>query len=666
MYETNFGFTDRPFTVSPSPACFFQAAEHQNVLDELMVSISSLNGITILTGDAGTGKTAICRQIIFQSENQFQIQFVEHCNFPTVRALLQTLLYGLTDCYEKVSEQELRLALKAEIRSSFLAHDQPLLVIVDEAHLLNVSFLEELRVLSDISFDGKPALQLMLSGQTALEETLVQPALSSLNQRIGCQVFLDRMTRQESEEYIEYRIKRVATEARAFFTDDAIKFITHVSDGLPRCLNQICDHSLMLAYVQDAPIADESIAREAFTDLQQLPLHWNDPLPASSPLEEMRKGGPSRDSEPTALDDDPAEYEIDSLMEDRLNQLMEAESDEPECQSDDDADWDSSDLLSLGDDIEAIEVGTNSEASQQRRQAEPVLESVREFQPEADVPAEVSHIPASACEPASVFEPSSDYEEEDESTLSIDGFVEILDRYAAIDAGIDPSTLPREIKQKSEVLRQSLRLQPPQFQPAARPMEAETQFARPQNSAAEQMTHSPLQSSLNHEPERAESSEAGPIDLNKDHPNLANENVFQALAQEISLGGDSFEALLASQVFEVCAETRRGLLNALDEIRNYSEAPEMKASEEGSLSYDVVQSDSEEWNESEASSYRDHSHFSDKTSDVPRSAATFRVDSRSGAGEQQSANSATSHLRGPAFGRYKNLFTRIRRKQGLN
>ena len=666
MYETNFGFTDRPFTVSPSPACFFQAAEHQNVLDELLVSISSLNGITILTGDAGTGKTAICRQIISRSENQFQIQFVEHCNFPTVRALLQTLLYGLTDCYEKVSEQELRLALKAEIRSSFLAHDQPLLLIVDEAHLLNASFLEELRVMSDISFDGKPALQLMLSGQTALEETLIQPALSSLNQRIGCQVYLDRMTRQESGEYIEYRIQRVATGERTFFTDDAIKFITHVSDGLPRCLNQICDHSLMLAYVQDAPVVDESITREAFTDLQQLPLHWNDPLPASSPLDELRKGGPARDSEPTALDEDPAEYEIDSLVEDRLNQLLEEEAADPEYQSDDDSDWDSSDLLSLGDAFEAIEVGTSSETDQHSRQAEPVLKSARDIVPAADVAETVAPVPVSASEPASVCEPSSDCEEEAEATLSIDGFVEILDRYAAIDAGIDPSTLPRGTQQKSEIFRQSPRLQPPQFHHSDRPQAAETQFAKSQNLAAEQLTQAPLQSGLNHEPERVESSEAEPVEVHEDHLSLGNENVFQALAQEISLGGDSFEEMLAAQVYEVCAETRRGLLNALDEIRNYSEMPATKASAEGSPAYDVVQSDSDEWNESETSSCSDHAHFSDNTSKTPRSAATFRVDSKSGTGEQQSASSATSHLRGPAFGRYKNLFTRIRRKQGLN
>ncbi|MFH1304735.1 MAG: AAA family ATPase [Planctomycetota bacterium] len=646
MYETNFGFKDRPFTVSPSTACFFQAAEHQNILDELLISISSLNGITILTGDAGTGKTAICRQIIFQLENQFQIQFVEHCNFPTVRALLQTLLYGLTDCYEKVSEQELRLALRAEIRSSFLAHDQPLLVIVDEAHLLNVSFLEELRVLSDISFDGKPALQLMLCGQTALEETLIQSALSSLNQRIGCQVYLDRMTRQESEEYIEYRIKRVATEERSFFTEEAIKFITHVSDGLPRCLNQICDHSLMLAYVQDSPVVDESIAREAFTDLQQLPLHWNDPLPASSPLEELRKGSHSEVKGQAVTDD----YEIDSCMEDRLNQLVEADSDEAEFHSDDsDSDWDSSDLLSLGDDIEAIEIGSGSEAIENHEQAASAVESVSEFLPEAEIPAAVSHIP--------VFV----YEEE-ESAVTTDGFVAIIDRYAAIDAGIDPATLPREPKQKSAVLRQPLQLQPPQFHPAVKSISAERQIAKPQDLVSEQITESHQQTGLSHKPELTKSSELDSVDLPEDHQRQVNEHVFQELAHEISLGGDSFEELLAAQIFEVCAETRKGLFNALNEIRNYTETPETKTPQEDTGSYDMVQPDSEEWYESEAPISRDHSHVLDKLNEQ-RATSTFRVDSQSGAREQQSA---TSHLRGPAFGRYKNLFTRIRRKQGLN
>ena len=648
MYETNFGFKDRPFTVSPCPTCFFQATEHQNVLDELLITITSMNGISILTGDAGTGKTAICQQIISQLENQFQIQFVEHCNFPTIRALLQTLLYGLTDSYEKVSEQELRLALNAEIRSSFLAHGQPLLVIVDEAHLLSDPFLEELRVLSDISFDGKPAMQLMLCGQTNLEETLVQPALSSLNQRIGCQVYLDRMTRQESEAYIEYRIRRVATDERAFFSDDAIKLITHVSDGLPRCLNQICDHNLMLAFIQELPFVDERIAREAFSDLQQLPLHWNEPLPASTPLEQLQNDDETATSNRINSEDVSTEYEIDTFMEDRLNQLAESTANEPESNSDD-FDWDSSDLLSLGDETESLEIGSGSETRENCEEEKHVLECVLEISSDTNSVQELS--PMSA--------PVSD---SGQSAISIDGFIEIVDRYAAIDAGIDPATLPGEVQQESRASDDIPKLQPPQFHTLSKSFSTENQFVKQQSSDCEQIVISPQQSNLAYELDLTESSDLETIDFIDDQPQHSDQNVFQALAQEISEEEDILEELLAAQVYEVCAETRKGLLNALHEMSNYSESPETNSNTPGSRGYDMVRPDFEEKNEPELPPLVwDFSETSEKANQS--STASYRLDSQSDIKEQQSA---TSHLKGPAFGRYKNLFTRLRRKQGLS
>lgn len=647
MYETNFGFTDRPFTVSPSPACFFEAAEHQHVLDELLVTISSLNGITILTGDAGTGKTAVCRQLIARLEDQFQVQFVEHCNFPTVRALLQTLLYNLTDCYEKVSEQELRLALTAEIRSSFLNHGQPLLVLVDEAHLLSVPFLEELRVLSDIAFDGKPALQLLLCGQTSLEETLIQPALSSLNQRIGCQVYLDRMTRQESESYIAYRIERVSTDKRSCFTDEAIKFITHVSDGLPRCLNQICDHSLMLAYLQDSPVVNEPIAREAFTDLQQLPLHWNDPLPASSPLDELRKDKTGSNSKLTPVDSSmveyETEYEIDSVLEDQLNQLVGTSEEDSESVSEDSS-WDSADLFSFGEGIEAIEIGSDSEVDE-------IPEAVHEVQNQQETPAPAESQPVEP-EQIQATVPRREIRETVTSPELNAGFTEIIDRYAAIDAGIDPATLPAEPRGK---INQSLQLRPPQFQSVSKPQRVDQEeFRSTEDSTAAALT------------EFAEIFDMDAVGF-PDVPGIAfdkadlkhlSSDVLEELSREISGGDGSLEDLLAAQVYEVCAETRKGLFDALNDIRNYSETTSIEVSEEELEIYDAVQPEYDEPEFSEPESQV----FSSEQFHLP-SGNSVRIDSQT---ETRGRSSATAHLKGPALGRYKNLFSRLRSKQGSN
>ncbi|QDT78983.1 hypothetical protein Mal35_24360 [Gimesia maris] len=644
MYETNFGFTDRPFTVSPSPACYFEAAEHQHVLEELLVTISSLNGITILTGDAGTGKTAVCRQLVARLEDQFQIQFVEHCNFPTVRALLQTLLYNLTDCYEKVSEQELRLALTAEVRSSFLNHGQPLLVLVDEAHLLSVSFLEELRVLSDIAFDGKPALQLLLCGQTSLEETLIQPALSSLNQRIGCQVYLDRMTRQESEAYIAYRIQRVSTDKRSCFTDEAIKFITHVSDGLPRCLNQICDHSLMLAYLQDSAVVNEPIAREAFTDLQQLPLHWNDPLPAASPLDELRKSQTGSGSKPaqadSTLDAYEAGYEIDSDLEDQLNQLVE-NLEEDSVSVSEDSSWDSADLFSFGEGIEAIEIGSESER-------EEIPEAVPELQNQRETPAPVE---SELVEPEQIQAavPPREIRETVTSPELNAGFTEIIDRYAAIDAGIDPATLPPEPRRKNN---QTLQLRPPQFQSVSKPQQVDQEeFISTEESTAAALTEFAEIFDM----DAAEIPDVPAFDFDSAELNHLSSDVLEELSREISGGDGSFEDLLAAQVYEVCAESRKGLFNALNDIRNYSETTSIEVSEEELEIYDAVQPEYEEPGYSEPESPA----FSSEQFDLP-SGNSVRIDSQTAT---HNRSSATAHLKGPALGRYKNLFSRLRSKQ---
>lgn len=644
MYETNFGFTDRPFTVSPSPACYFEAAEHQHVLEELLVTISSLNGITILTGDAGTGKTAVCRQLVARLEDQFQIQFVEHCNFPTVRALLQTLLYNLTDCYEKVSEQELRLALTAEVRSSFLNHGQPLLVLVDEAHLLSVSFLEELRVLSDIAFDGKPALQLLLCGQTSLEETLIQPALSSLNQRIGCQVYLDRMTRQESEAYIAYRIQRVSTDKRSCFTDEAIKFITHVSDGLPRCLNQICDHSLMLAYLQDSAVVNEPIAREAFTDLQQLPLHWNDPLPAASPLDELRKSQTGSGSKPaqadSTLDAYEAGYEIDSDLEDQLNQLVE-NLEEDSVSVSEDSSWDSADLFSFGEGIEAIEIGSESER-------EEIPEAVPELQNQRETPAPVESEPVEPEQIQAAVPPREIRETVTSPELNA-GFTEIIDRYAAIDAGIDPATLPPEPRRKNN---QTLQLRPPQFQSVSKPQQVDQEeFISTEESTAAALTEFAEIFDM----DAAEIPDVPAFDFDNAELNHLSSDVLEELSREISGGDGSFEDLLAAQVYEVCAESRKGLFNALNDIRNYSETTSIEVSEEELEIYDAVQPEYEEPGYSEPESPA----FSSEQFDLP-SGNSVRIDSQTAT---HNRSSATAHLKGPALGRYKNLFSRLRSKQ---
>ncbi len=277
MYETFFGMTRRPFSATPDPNCFVATDSVQEALDGLSVCAESGQGIGILTGPAGTGKTLLCEKLVSELGAQFETVFIGNSNFETPRSLLQGILYELGHPYSRMSEQELRLELQTAVKK-IRSTTRGLILVIDEAHLLSEELLEEVRSVTNLIDDGEPLIRVILSGQSILEENLTSPTLQALNQRVRSQVYLEPLTRDESIEYIARRLEWVGSDIEGIFSEDAIHFVVHASDGIARCLNQLCDHSLLLAYVAGQQPVDIKTVREALEDLKQLPLHWNEPL----------------------------------------------------------------------------------------------------------------------------------------------------------------------------------------------------------------------------------------------------------------------------------------------------------------------------------------------------------------------------------------------------
>ncbi len=275
MYEASFGLQRRPFSATPDATCFLSAGPIQAALDEIMVCIEQGQGIAVLTAPAGVGKTLMCERICRELTSRFQAVFLRHASFLTRRALLQTLLCELNHAYHHPSEHELRLALFPAIRA-LRPQREALVVVCDEAHHLPESLLEELRILADFAEAGRPLVRLVLAGQLSLEENLIQPALEAFNQRIRAQVTLPTFDRATSLDYLDYRLTWGGGRTAEIFTPAAMDLIVQVSDGIPRCINQLADHSLLLAFVAEQKPVGEEIIREALNDLRQLPLHWNE------------------------------------------------------------------------------------------------------------------------------------------------------------------------------------------------------------------------------------------------------------------------------------------------------------------------------------------------------------------------------------------------------
>lgn len=275
MYESFFGLSQRPFSTIAHPGNFVAVRPAREALDSLLNCITQSRGIGVITADPGFGKTMVCKRLAQQLSKQYNVVYLSSSGFHTRRALLQAILYELGIDYVGLTEEEARLRV-FEHAKSIAADDQKLLIIADEAHLLQIRLFEELRTLADFAPDGVGLIHLVLSGHFELEEILADPSVASVNQRIGCHATLERLSLVESAEYLAMQLQQAGADIEDILTEPALEALCHASDGNPRCLSQLADQSLLLAYAEERQPIDLEIIRLALNDVKELPLTWND------------------------------------------------------------------------------------------------------------------------------------------------------------------------------------------------------------------------------------------------------------------------------------------------------------------------------------------------------------------------------------------------------
>ena len=276
MYVSFYGMTRRPFSATPDANCFAAAETFQTTLKSLVEGIEQGYEISLLTAAAGAGKTLLCERLILELGDGFTSIFLKQGNTPNRTSLLQTLLYELGREYADKSDQELRLEFTTAVKESW-HNGQPIVIVVDEAHTLSEELIEEIRTLGNHSADGTSLVRIVFSGQLQFEEKLASPKLEAVNQRIRAHLLLDSLSTKESIEYIVHRLQWAGGNVSEIFDDEAIHFICQVSDGVPRCLNQLCDHSLLLGFVSESKPIGVDVVKDAMDDVRQLPLQWNEP-----------------------------------------------------------------------------------------------------------------------------------------------------------------------------------------------------------------------------------------------------------------------------------------------------------------------------------------------------------------------------------------------------
>ncbi len=284
MYEQFFGLNDRPFATAPAVKRYFAAGPAEAARSALLRCADRAEGIGLLVGPAGAGKTLLCQVLADQLRNRFGIVQLASGRICTRRNLFQAILFELGLPYRDMEEGELRLSL-TDYTMNRAPHTAGLLLIVDEAHTLPLRLLEEVRLLTNLARNGQPRVRLILAGAAKLEERLASPKLESFNQRIAVRCYLQSFSYDETVAYLKATIGSVGGKWEQVFSADALDAVYRATDGIPRLINQVCDHALMLSFVAGVRRLDKSGIEEAWSDLQQLPTPWNgdDGAPEAAP-----------------------------------------------------------------------------------------------------------------------------------------------------------------------------------------------------------------------------------------------------------------------------------------------------------------------------------------------------------------------------------------------
>jgi len=255
MHEEYYGFSEKPFSLTPDPKYLYKSESHANAFDLLQYAIRRREGFVVVTGDIGTGKTTLCRAILDQLDRKTFTALVLN-PFLSEEDLLRLILqdFGVVSRAEikrgrlaGVSKQELIDTLN-EFLLSLLPLRAGALLIIDEAQNLPRQVLEQIRILSNLETDKEKLLQIVLVGQLNLKDLLRSPELRQLDQRVSIRYELKPLTREETSAYIAHRLTIAGGGSVVSFSPRALELVHRYTDGIPRLINLVCDRALLGGY----------------------------------------------------------------------------------------------------------------------------------------------------------------------------------------------------------------------------------------------------------------------------------------------------------------------------------------------------------------------------------------------------------------------------------
>ncbi len=273
MYEAHFGFTAKPFQLTPDPRFFYASSCHKKALYYLLYGLQQGEGFIVITGPIGTGKSTLASNILGSLDNQIVATQLSTSNLSPTE-LLEHIANGFG--VDVKGDNKAEIIKEIETYLFQLNHSgKRALLIIDEAQNLSHESLEELRLLSNYQVESRPLLQTFLLGQEELRTKLQHPSLIQFQQRIIASFHLRALDESETKQYVLHRLAQVGWTDKPAFTEQALAKMSQHTQGVPRKINIFMDRTLLMTYLEEKELVDtkviDAVAKELKSEFEQEP-----------------------------------------------------------------------------------------------------------------------------------------------------------------------------------------------------------------------------------------------------------------------------------------------------------------------------------------------------------------------------------------------------------
>lgn len=262
LYLAYYSLNEKPFADAANPKYLWLGKGQSEAIAILSYGIEKGGGITVLTGDVGSGKTVLGKYLAGLLENDFKIAKIDDSDIDSLE-----FLFYLADSLNLPNHFQDKRSFFNYVDGEYSKTQKRMLIIIDEAQRITKSLLNDLELMVKIKRDDKQLINIVLVGQNPIIELVNETKKNVKKQKDSLVCHLRSLTKSETCEYINHRLMIAGTE-RKLFASGAISKIFRYSGGIPRVINTICDHALMIGYSTDLKKIGTSVIKECIEDLK--------------------------------------------------------------------------------------------------------------------------------------------------------------------------------------------------------------------------------------------------------------------------------------------------------------------------------------------------------------------------------------------------------------